>query len=171
MVADPSPQWPTVAPLPDGHVATGLLLQMAHRRSRDRLEAALARLGIDVRSFGVLQFLLPGGLSQRQLTDLLGVDKSTLVRVIDRLEEQQLARRTRDPRDRRAFSVTITDQGRRVIASANMAAEEVGEQLFGWLSPQQRRELHQALQRIIQAADPAHPPSGSHSSVIQEPGP
>ena len=67
--------------------------------------------------------------------------------------------------------MTITDQGRRVIASANMAGEEVGEQLFGWLSPQQRRELHQALKLFIQAADPAHQPSGSHPRVIQEPGP
>jgi DNA-binding MarR family transcriptional regulator len=139
--------------LPEGHVATGLLLQMAHRRSHERLSAVLQPLGLDVRSFGVLQFLAHGGLTQRQLIDVLGVDKSTLVRVIDLLEEQQLARRTRNPRDRRAFTVTITNHGRRLLAAANTAAEELGERLFGWLDPPQRRELHQTLQRIIQAAD------------------
>jgi DNA-binding MarR family transcriptional regulator len=155
-----SRRWPADSPLPEGHVATGLLLQMAHRRSHERLSAVLQPLGIDVRSFGVLQFLVHEGLTQRQLIDVLRVDKSTLVRVIDQLEDQQLAFRTRDPHDRRAFTVTITDHGRLLLAAANAAAEELGERLFGWLDPRQRRELHQALQHIIQAAS-----TDSHASA------
>lgn len=139
--------------LPDGDVATGLLLQRAHRAAHERLAVALRPLGMDVRHFGILQFLARGGLTQRQLIGLVGVDKSTLVRIIDQLEEQQLARRTRDPRDRRAFQVTITESGRRRLAVANDAAAEVGDRLFGWLEPAQRRRLHDDLQRIIQQAE------------------
>jgi DNA-binding MarR family transcriptional regulator len=40
---------------------------------------------MDVRHFGILQFLARGGLTQRQPIDLVGADKSTLVRLIDRL--------------------------------------------------------------------------------------
>lgn len=148
-----TPRWPPVE-LPDGHVATGLLLQMAHRAANDRLAAVLRPLGMDVRHFGILQFLSRGGLTQRQLIDLVGVDKSTLVRIIDQLEDQQLAQRTRDPRDRRAFQVTITDRGRDHLAAADTAAAELGEQLFGWLNSQQRRQLHQTLQQIIEQASP-----------------
>jgi DNA-binding MarR family transcriptional regulator len=151
------PRWPPVEP-PGGHVATGLLLQMAHRAAHDRLAAVLRPLGMDVRHFGILQFLTRGGLTQRQLIDVVGVDKSTLVRLIDQLENQQLAQRTRDPGDRRAFQVTITERGRQRLAAANTAAAELGEQLFGWLNSRQRQQLHQTLQRIIQQASPEHSP-------------
>lgn len=150
------PPWPAVE-LPDGHVATGLLLQMSHRAAHDRLAAALRPLDMDVRHFGVLQFLSRGGLTQRQLIDLVGVDKSTLVRIIDQLEERRLAKRTRDPNDRRAFQVTITQHGRRRLADANTAATELGERLFGWLEPRQRREFHETLMRIIEQAGTAEP--------------
>ncbi|GIF76780.1 MarR family winged helix-turn-helix transcriptional regulator [Asanoa siamensis] len=145
------PPWPPVD-LPDGHVATGLLLQMAHRAAHDRLAEALRPLGMDVRHFGILRFLTRGGLTQRQLIDLVGVDKSTLVRIIDQLEEQRLAVRTRDPHDRRAFQVTITDHGRQRLAAADTAAAEVGERLFGWLDPPDRGQLHHTLRRIIAQA-------------------
>jgi DNA-binding MarR family transcriptional regulator len=130
---------------------------MAHRAAHDRLAAVLRPLGMDVRHFGILQFLACGGLTQRQLIDLVGVDKSTLVRIIDQLEDQQLAQRTRDPHDRRAFQVTITERGRQRLAVANTAAAELGEHLFGWLNPRQRQQLHQTLQRIIEQAGARHP--------------
>ncbi|GAA0726783.1 MarR family transcriptional regulator [Dactylosporangium roseum] len=146
------PRWPAAAELPDGHVATGLLLQMAHRAAHDRLAAELKPLGMDIRHFGILQFLARGGLTQRQLIDLVGVDKSTLVRIIDQLEEQGLAVRTRDPHDRRAFQVTVTERGRERLAAANAVAADLGDHLFGWLGAGDRRRLHELLQRIIQQA-------------------
>lgn len=144
-------QWPATE-LPDGHVATGLLLQMAHRTAHDRLATTLKPLGMDVRHFGILQFLARGALTQRQLIDLAGVDKSTLVRMIDQLEDEQLAIRNRDPHDRRAFRITITEHGRQRLASANMATAELGEQLFGGLEPRQRQQFHETLQQIIRRA-------------------
>jgi DNA-binding MarR family transcriptional regulator len=150
-------QWPAVE-LPGGHVGTGLLLQMAHRSAHDRLAGVLRPLGMDVRHFGILQFLVRGGLTQRRLIDLVGVDKSTLVRIVDQLEEQQLARRVRDPHDRRAFQVTITEGGRQRLAAANAAAAKLGEELFGWLDEAQRRQLHEVLQRIVHNAGQGPPP-------------
>ncbi|AYF26877.1 hypothetical protein CSH63_05310 [Micromonospora tulbaghiae] len=151
MLDSARPSWPTV-PLPAGHVATGLLLQMAHRAARCHLASALQSVEMDVRHFGILQFLVHGGLTQRQLTDLAGVDKSTLVRIIDRLEHDQLAQRTRNPHDRRSFHVTITETGRQRLAAANAAAGEIIEHLFGWLGERERCQLHQALLGIIQAS-------------------
>jgi DNA-binding MarR family transcriptional regulator len=141
--------------LPDGPVATGLLLQRAHRAAHDRLAAVLRPLDLDVRHFGILQFLARDGLTQRQLIDLVGVDKSTLVRMIDQLEEQRLAQRTRDPHDRRAFQVTITEHGRQRLTAANAAAAELGERLFGWMEAEACRAFNDVLQRIIEQAQTA----------------
>jgi DNA-binding MarR family transcriptional regulator len=129
-----------------------MLLQMAHRSSHQRLAATLAPLGLAARDFGVLAFLSRGPLSQRQLIDLLGVDKSTMVRVVDDLERQGLLVRRRDPNDRRAYAVELTDHGRQRLDAAQTATRDLGAHLFGWLSDHDRRRLHATLHRIIQAA-------------------
>jgi DNA-binding MarR family transcriptional regulator len=152
MAAERSGDWPAPLALPEGHVATGMLLQMAHRSSHQRLAAALLPLGLEVRDFGVLAFLARGPLSQRQLIDVLGVDKSTMVRVVDDLERQGLLTRRRDPHDRRAHAVELTDHGRQRLNAAQAAARDLGADLFGWLSDRDRRRLHTTLQRIIQTA-------------------
>jgi len=127
---------------------------MAHRASHERLAAALLPLGVEVRDFGVLTLLARGPLSQRQLIDVLGVDKSTMVRVVDDLERQGLVERRRDPHDRRAYAVGLTEAGRQRLDAAQAAARDLGAQLFGWLSDRDRRRLHATLQRIIEAAQP-----------------
>jgi DNA-binding MarR family transcriptional regulator len=104
------------------------------------------------RRFCVLALLARGPLSQRQLIDVLGVDKSTVVRVVDDLERQGLLTRRRDPHDRRAHAVELTDHGRQRLDAAQAAARDLGAHLFGWLTDRDRRRLHATLQRIIQAA-------------------
>jgi DNA-binding MarR family transcriptional regulator len=152
MAAERAGDWPAPLELPAGDVATGMLLQMAHRSSHQRLAAALAPLGLAVRDFGVLAFLARGPLRQRQLIDVLGVDKSTMVRVVDHLERQGLLVRRRDRHDRRAYAVELTDHGRQRLDAAHAATRDLGAHLFGWLSDQDRRRLHATLHRIIQAA-------------------
>lgn len=154
MAAERPGDWPAPLELPEGDVATGMLLQMAHRSTHQRLAAALLPLGLEVRDFGVLAVLAHGPLSQRQLIDVLGVDKSTMVRVVDDLERQELVTRRRNPHDRRAYAVELTDRGRKRLDAAQAAARDLGARLFGWLSDRDRRQLHATLQRIIQAAQP-----------------
>ena len=100
----------------------------------------------------MLAFLARGPLNQRQLIDVLGVDKSTMVRVVDGLERQGLLVRRRHPDDRRAYAVELTDHGHQQLDAAQGAARDLGAHLFGWLSAQDRRRLHTTLHRIIQAA-------------------
>jgi DNA-binding MarR family transcriptional regulator len=152
MTAERTGDWPAPLELPEGDVATGMLLQMAHRSSHQRLAAALEPHGLAVRDFGVLAFLARRPLSQRQLIDLLGVDKSTMVRVVDELERQGLLVRRRDRHDRRAHAVELTDQGRQRLDAAQAATRDLGTHLFGWLSASDRRRLHATLHRIIHAA-------------------
>lgn len=50
-------------------------------------------------------------LSQRQLSELLAIDASDMVRLIDSLEQNQWVKRDRDPEDRRRQIVTPTKKG------------------------------------------------------------
>src|SRR3712207_782235 len=85
-----------------------LLTKAAHRYSAC-LEQALAREDLTPRRYALLLALEAGGpRSQQSLGELLRIDRTTMVAVIDELEERGLVERRRDPRDRRVWAVHLT---------------------------------------------------------------
>ena len=70
-------------------------------------------LGIGRRHFSVLAVLGEGKpLSQVEMGERLGIDRNTMVILLDDLEEKSLVVRRRDPSDRRAYLVSLTEAGR-----------------------------------------------------------
>jgi DNA-binding MarR family transcriptional regulator len=133
------------------HIGLGMLLASAHGRSRAGLNDALRPLGIDVRGFAMLLALETyGPSSQRRLIDLTGIDKSTMVRLIDELEDRGLVRRERAAGDRRAYSVRTTPEGERTLAEARGIATDVGGRIFGRLRPDERDRLVALLRRLAE---------------------
>ncbi|MFI0405898.1 MarR family winged helix-turn-helix transcriptional regulator [Actinomadura sp. 3N508] len=133
------------------HVGLGMLLATAHNQSREAMNEELRALSVDVRGLSMLLALkLYGPSSQRRLIDLSGIDKSTMVRIVDELEEGGLVRRERAPQDRRAYSITLTADGERTLADARRIAADVGERLFGWLGPGERDQLTGLLRRLAE---------------------
>jgi DNA-binding MarR family transcriptional regulator len=62
------------------------------------------------------------GMSQQSLGELLGLEKSTVSRLVSGLEERGWLSRERDPANRRFVRLGLTDEGRRV-------AERIGQDL------------------------------------------
>ncbi len=52
---------------------------------------------------------------QQDMADVLGKDKSSILRLIDSLEEQKLVNRVNDPHDRRRNCLVVTELGHEVI--------------------------------------------------------
>ena len=71
-------------------------------------------LGATGAQYNVLNILMmhPEGISQRELGDLLVVDRSNVTGLLDRLEKAGLVRRDDHPADRRVYRVMITPAGR-----------------------------------------------------------
>lgn len=133
------------------HVGLGMLVATAHQRSRAAMNEGLRPLGIDVRGLVLLLALeLYGPSSQRQLIDRMGIDKSTMVRLVDELEAGTLVSRERSPEDRRAHSVVLTRTGEKVLADARQVATGVGERIFGRLRADERSQLVDLLRRLAE---------------------
>lgn len=99
--------------------------------------------------FAVL--LLMDGEASWRLTDLserLLVDKSTITRIVDRLESAGLVRREADPDDRRVQRVVLTGQGRKTRDRARAAHERSIERRMGALDPDEQRQLLALLTRL-----------------------
>jgi MarR family transcriptional regulator, lower aerobic nicotinate degradation pathway regulator len=128
---------------------TGFLLQRTHRRLRAALAEALVPLHLGVGHFAVLGLLFArGGLSQQQLIEILEIDKSSMVYLIDELEKQGLAQRRPAPGDRRAYAVHLTDTGRERVATGGEIVRRVQSQFLAPLKARERTQLNQLLRRL-----------------------
>ena len=84
------------------------LLTQAHYALASELAAAFEPLGITPRGHSVLGAGDDGAHTQKQLAELVGLDKTTMVVTLDELEAAGLARRVPSPSDRRAHVIEVT---------------------------------------------------------------
>jgi DNA-binding MarR family transcriptional regulator len=126
------------------------LLHAAADRMAADLDRAAERIGLnDVRDWLVLATLDDGQQrTQLELSRLVCIDKTTLISVLDRLEEQQLIVRTVDPTDRRVRIPQVTAAGRRVFAKFAAARDEAESRALQDVEPEQRQVLIDLLRRI-----------------------
>ncbi|WP_447410849.1 MarR family transcriptional regulator, partial [Clostridium perfringens] len=75
------------------------------------------------------------GINQGGLADLLEVEPITLCRMIDRLEEAGLVERRRDPADRRAWQIFLTERARPLLEELGHLAEAMLDSALQGVSP------------------------------------
>jgi MarR family transcriptional regulator, organic hydroperoxide resistance regulator len=127
----------------------GFLLSRASGLAVRVTNIALESYGLRVRQYAALVAAGEnGGCSQRDIADVLGLDPSQVVALVDELEGVGLVERRPDPRDRRARLVTSTSRGRRVAREAGRAVEQAHEQFLEGMEPSERRVLQDLLRRV-----------------------
>ncbi|WP_405098005.1 MarR family winged helix-turn-helix transcriptional regulator [Micromonospora sp. NBC_01412] len=111
--------------------------------------SGLARLGISPRAHCVLLRARAGGLTQRQLGELCGIDKTTMVVTLDQLETAGLARRRPSPSDRRARLVEVTAEGEKVLGQAQRIAARIQEDVLATLPEPDRAIFLRAIVSLV----------------------
>jgi DNA-binding MarR family transcriptional regulator len=130
----------------------GYLLGRAHLEHRAIAERELVSLGLSGKGFGALILLVQEGpLSQQRLGERQGIDRTTMVAVVDELERFGYVERRRDPRDRRAYSLQATAKGRRVLQRAAEATERAEDEFLAPLPAADRRRLKRMLRALVQS--------------------
>ena len=133
----------------------GQLFFRLWRASHTRTAEALGSVGLTPPLFAVLNVLgAREGTIQQQLSADMGIDPSAMVKMINELEEAGLAKRRRRPGDRRAWEVSITASGRRVLERARRLAAKVEDEVLGGLTAADRRRLLTLLRRALVSAPP-----------------
>ncbi|MEP9398983.1 MarR family winged helix-turn-helix transcriptional regulator [Mesorhizobium sp. KR2-14] len=96
----------------------GIRFSLLARRWRRALDARLAQAGLTDATWMPLVHLQEtgGGITQKELALLVGVDGSSLVRVLDILCRQGLVERRPDETDGRARLICLTPTGERRVA-------------------------------------------------------
>jgi DNA-binding MarR family transcriptional regulator len=141
--------------------ATGFLLSWNGQRMRHRFAAGLEPLGLRPPHFGVLTIIdAAPGTAQNELVARSMIDASTMVKVIDELEELGLAERRVDEHDRRRRAVHLTDQGRATLGRARAVALKTAEDVLAPLDAAERETLQALLRKLAGVSTSSTPPPG-----------
>jgi DNA-binding MarR family transcriptional regulator len=127
------------------------LWRASHTRTAEELES----IGLTPALFGLLNVLAARpGTNQQEIGSAMGIDPSTMVSLIDQLENAGLAKRRPHPEDRRAREVAITPKGRRLLERARGMANQVQDEVLRGLNAAERRQLLSLLRQALSAAPP-----------------
>jgi DNA-binding MarR family transcriptional regulator len=96
------------------------------------------------------------GLIQQELVAATGIDPSTMVAMIDALEQSGLAERRPHAADRRKRELYLTPAGEQALAAGREVGERVTEEVLGPLSVEERKQLNAMLRRLV-GLEPAAP--------------
>jgi DNA-binding MarR family transcriptional regulator len=83
----------------------------------------------------------------------LEIDASSMVALLDAFEARGLAQRRPNPRDRRAYAIYLTDEGRATLERALELSLDVESQLLTPLDVEERSQLRRLLLRIAARAE------------------
>jgi DNA-binding MarR family transcriptional regulator len=128
----------------------GYLLKHAHLGFAALSAAALEPYGIDARELATLAILGgPDLLSQQEVAHRLGIDRTTMVALIDGLERKDLVQRRPHPEDRRKNIVELTAAGRDTLTGAGEAADDAERDFLEPLGKAGAERFRQALRVLL----------------------
>jgi DNA-binding MarR family transcriptional regulator len=142
--------------------ASSVLISQLARGMRRRIEQAVEPLGLRPRELHALQHLRERGPSAQQtLVELLGIDATNLVAILNGLEDAGLIERRRDRADRRRAIIALSKQGVKLLADLDRALRQIDEDIFATLTSSERKTLNALLAQAVEhiAAD-CTPPTG-----------
>jgi DNA-binding MarR family transcriptional regulator len=88
------------------------------------------------------------GISQSAVAEALRFDRSTLVQVVDRLEDRGLLKREASSRDRRSHALGLTAAGARLLARLKELVREHEAQIAAPLTEAERTTLIALLAKL-----------------------
>jgi len=126
------------------------LLQIALARAQAMGEQALTGIGVSGREYGVLAVLADRTpTAQYEVGAALGIDRTSTMTLLAALEGRGLVERTRDPANRRAHLVRLTDEGRRLRARAADVLLDCEERFLAPLAVPDREHLRSSLSQLL----------------------
>jgi DNA-binding MarR family transcriptional regulator len=114
-------------------------------------EQHLEPSGVSARELAVLLFL--DGRepeSQQQAATHLGIDRTTMVALLDSLERKDLVERRPDAEDRRRNVVVLTGAGQARLEEATKASDAAERELLAPLNEREAAQLRALLKRVTE---------------------
>lgn len=121
-----------------------------------RLDRVLVNraMNISLEQFSILRALdSRDSMTAKELAEAMDVHKSAVTTKIARLEERQLVTREADSMDRRSFNITLTADGKEVLAESRQAVIDFIRPYFEQLDEQELESFLKVYEKLSAMLD------------------
>ena len=135
-----------------GHLAAllGYHLRRAEVFAFQNFAAHLGNDGVSPGQLGVLLLVEANpGSNQTRIGKALGIDRSTLVSIVDMIEKRGLIRREPSPTDRRSHALVLSVEGAAFLRAIRPRLDAHEAEIARNLSAAERAQLRDMLQRLV----------------------
>ena len=128
----------------------GYLLKHAHLALEQSTDAVLAPFGITSRDLGALRVIAGGeAKSQQEVAGILGVDRTSMVALLDALEQAGIVARRPSEQDRRRNVIELTKAGKKIVVQAEQASLAVERDFVAVLGDEGANDLRRTLAALV----------------------
>jgi DNA-binding MarR family transcriptional regulator len=139
----------TAGPSLPEHGGFALLLVQVGMQAARQFGEQLAPLGVEPRHAGMLTRLAENeGKAQQVIGELIGLNPTQMVFLVDELEGRSFVERRRNPADRRSYALYLTPAGRDMLSKVQEAGRVHQARLGAPLSDSEQEQLTELLRRI-----------------------
>ncbi len=129
--------------------SVGFLLAKCHQKAFNIFKKKLEPYHLTPPQFATLAYLWKkDNINQVHLGELMGVDRTTISGIVDRLERDGLVERGADPGDRRSWMLFLTDKGKLLQKELAPIALEFNNSLTAGLTEEETAQLIIMLKKI-----------------------
>ena len=126
------------------------LMNRPAQRIREMTEKTLEPLKITPKQYGIIAAIhYEGPSTQRAIGEMLKIDRSTMVLLIDDLERKKLVVRDDHPKDRRYYLLHLTSSGKTLFQKAQKLVVKAEEEFLGPLTRTERQDLRDCLAKLF----------------------
>ena len=127
----------------------GFLVRDVSRLSAKHFQRNARELELSLAQCKVLGHLSRNeGISQARLAELTETDPMTLVRTLDRMQQDGWIERRPDPSDRRAHQLFLREAAKPVLQRIWKIADQARHEVLAELSSAEREQLIELLERV-----------------------
>lgn len=129
----------------------GFLARQLHRITAAIFDEETASFGLTGLQYGILNVVaIEPGIDQISVCNALGVDRSTLAGVVDRLEDKGLVARRTGIHDRRSNALHLTRAGKRILGEIEASAHKAERRAFDIFSAAEQAQFERMLSRLVE---------------------
>ena len=135
----------------ENEITLGMLIGQVHRLSTKRFVQNSHTHGLEI---SLDQWLVLGpvwkndGISQKDIAEYCGKDKTSVTKIIDTLEKKNLVVRVTDQLDHRVKRVVLSQKGRELFVSALPVMAQTRDELRSGISDKEIEALKSILNKI-----------------------
>lgn len=145
----------------------GYLVNLVRNALYAALEQELSRLNLTTAQLVVVIAIARDQVHTiGELGMYAGIDMGAMSRLIGRLEEKGIVRRTRSDTDKRAMLVDLTPSGRRLYPQIEPILVDINKRFLHGFSAQESEQLQKMLERLLANANQL--PPGAQGAVSDE---